>query len=95
MNILPRIEARKYATGAEIIAEAMRRKARLATIPKLEKPTGYVAPKRKHMAKQCPLWEFEAINFEQHVVDYRRIYGLRSSAREALLGHMSAPGAKS
>nr|WP_281410911.1 helix-turn-helix domain-containing protein [Rhizobium leguminosarum] len=24
------------------------------------------------MAKQCPLWEFEAINFEQHVVDYRR-----------------------
>lgn len=72
MNILPRIEARQYTTGAEIIAEAMRRKARLAAAQKLKTSAISEPPKRAHMAKQCPLWEFEAVNFDQHIVDYRR-----------------------
>jgi hypothetical protein len=73
MNILPRIEARTYKTGAEIIAEAMRRKLRFASAAQQEKPKVAEEVKlARYKARQAPLWDFEAIYFDQHVIDFRR-----------------------
>ena len=73
MNILPRIQARTYTTGAEIIAEAMKRRRRFATAAQQEKPKVAEEVKvTRYKARQAPLWDFESVYFDQHVIDFRR-----------------------
>lgn len=72
MDILPRIQARTYTTGAEIIAEAMRRKLRFASAVRKEKPKVEEVKVTRYKARQAPLWDFEAIYFDQHVIEFRR-----------------------
>lgn len=76
MNILPQIEARKYSSAADIIAETMRRRARFDLAgrkPDTKKPGAETGvPTEKFLARQAPLWDYEAIHFDQHVLDFRR-----------------------